>query len=327
MISVIVPAFNVEKYIIPTLESILGQTYEELEVIVVNDGSSDGTAQVLEHFAAAHIHRLQVLHIPNSGVTNARLTGVRHARGEWIGFVDGDDIIEPDMYERLLSNALTHHADISHCGFQMNFPDGRVSYLHNTHCLRIQDTETGLVDLLEGTLVEPSLCNKIFRRGLFDSLLKGSEMPSDIKINEDLLMNFLLFRKAKQAVFEDVCPYHYLVRQGSATHRELTSNRIYDPIRVKEIILNSAEHELLPVARKALLTTCIAVYNSIVLDGQSIRSKDRNEVRRVIIEHGRWRKYLSKKQRILATLIQYAPIFYKPLYLFYAAHFMRNPYK
>ena len=326
MISVIVPAFNVEKYIIPTLESILGQTYEELEVIVVNDGSSDGTAQVLEQFASAHIPRLQVLHIPNSGVTNARLTGVRHARGEWIGFVDGDDKIEPDMYERLFSNALTHHADISHCGFQMNFPDGRVSYLHNTHCLRIQDTKTGLADLLEGILVEPSLCNKIFRRELFAPLLKGSEMPSDVKINEDLLMNFLLFREAKQSVFEDVCPYHYLVRQGSATHRELTSNRIYDPIRVKQCILELSPPSLQDAARAAYLRTCVSVYNSLILSSQPGLEQDRKTVREYILSDRKRTGTLSKKQLLLIALIRYVPWCYKFIYGFYVAHLQKNPY-
>lgn len=128
MISVIVPAYNVENYIGRTLDSILGQSFPDLEIIVVDDGSQDGTGAVIDRYAAAHPDRLTALHIPNGGVTNARLTGVSHARGEWIGFVDSDDVIEPDMYERLFENARKHNADISHCGYRMVFEDGRVHF-------------------------------------------------------------------------------------------------------------------------------------------------------------------------------------------------------
>ena len=73
-----------------------------------------------------NLEKLKLIQIPNGGVTNARLTGVKEACGEWIGFVDGDDEIEPDMYEILLNNAIKYQADISHCGYQMVFSGGRV---------------------------------------------------------------------------------------------------------------------------------------------------------------------------------------------------------
>ena len=170
MISVIVPAFNVETTIIRTLDSILAQTYSEIEVIVVDDGSADETGRVIDNYVSQH-KRVMAIHTQNHGVTVARLTGVARASGEWIGFVDGDDEIEPDMYELLLKNAERYGADISHCGYQMVFADGRISYFHNTGGLVPQDRTTGLKDLLDGSLVEPGLCNKLFRKNLFQRLL------------------------------------------------------------------------------------------------------------------------------------------------------------
>lgn len=325
LISVVVPVYNVAADLPRCLESILSQTYPYIEIVAVNDGSLDRSGNVLDNYAVKHSN-IRVIHKENGGVTSARLRGVQEASGAWIGFVDGDDEIEPTMYERLITNALTHQADISHCGFQMNFPDGRVSYLHNTGVLRLQDNRTGLADLLDGTLVEPSLCNKLFRRELFASVLDREGMLSDVKINEDLLMNFILFKESEKSVFEDVCPYHYLVRQGSATRRDLTVNRIYDPIRVKEQIIALAPDTVRQEARAAYLRTCISTYNSIVLSGSRAWEKDRRLIRGYIVSHNQWTGTLSRKQALLAGIIRFAPWAYRTLYGFYAAHILRSPY-
>lgn len=188
-ISIIIPVYNLEKYIKRTAESVLKQTYTNIEVIIVDDGSSDESWKIIQKIADKD-NRVIPIHQENGGVTSARLKGVRRSTGEWIGFVDGDDEIESDMYEILLNNAKKYNADISHCGYQMIFEDGRVNYFHNTGCLVQQDRTTGLKDLLDGSLVEPGLCNKLFHKNLFHSLLHSTVMNEDIKINEDLLMNY-----------------------------------------------------------------------------------------------------------------------------------------
>lgn len=327
MISVIVPAYNVEPYIARALDSILAQTYNDVEIIVVDDGSQDGTGAIVDGYMAQHPERVIVLHIPNGGVTNARLTGITHAKGDWIGFVDGDDEIEQDMYERLVCNAEKYHAEISHCGYQMCFEDDRVHYFHNSGRMIQQDKVAGLKELLSGDLVEPGLCNKLFHKTLFYSLLHDNPMDKTIKINEDLLMNFYLFSAADTSVFEDWCPYHYMVRNSSASRAKLNAHRIYDPIRVKEQILQNAGPEILPDAQKAYLTTCIAVYNSIVLEKQNTFEKDRRQIKQMIVAHKEWRGLLSKKQQLLAILIQCMSVLYKPLYRFYVAYILKNPYE
>lgn len=155
-ISIIIPVYNLEKYIKRTAESVLKQTYTNIEVIIVDDGSSDESWKIIQKIADKD-NRVIPIHQENGGVTSARLKGVRRSTGEWIGFVDGDDEIESDMYEILLNNAKKYNADISHCGYQMIFEDGRVNYFHNTGCLVQQDRTTGLKDLLDGSLVEPGL--------------------------------------------------------------------------------------------------------------------------------------------------------------------------
>ena len=232
-ISIIIPAYNVEDCLPAALDSVLAQTCGNLEVIVVDDGSTDGTAKIIDAYAARDI-RVKAIHKENGGVTSARLRGLSEATGAYIGFVDGDDFVEPKMYERLYENIKKYDADISHCGYQMVFPNGRIDYYYNSGKLVLQENRRGCADLLEGTFAEPGLWNKLYRRELFAGL--DNWMDKSIRINEDLLMNFYLFRQAKMAVFEDICPYHYVLRKGSATTARLNEHKLRDPVSVLHIL-------------------------------------------------------------------------------------------
>ena len=234
LISIIVPAYNIEPYLPKTLDSILAQTYTNLEIIVVNDGSKDGTAAILDLYAAKD-SRIKAIHKENGGVTSARLRGLAEAKGDYIGFVDGDDFIEPQMFQRLMENLQAHHADISHCGYQMVFPNGRIDYYYNTGRLTVQEGQQGCSDLLSGQFIEPGLWNKLYRRELFEGLEQW--MDKSIRINEDLLMNFYLFRKAQRCVFEDFCPYHYILRKGSAATSRLNEHKLADPVQVRRMLV------------------------------------------------------------------------------------------
>lgn len=326
LISVIVPAYNVGIWLPRCLNSILSQTYENIEIVVVDDGSTDDTAKVLDRYAAEYPQKIKALHIPNGGVTNARLTGVKAATGEWIGFVDGDDEIEPDMYEFLLKNAVNHKADISHCGYQMVFDDGRIHYFHNTGCLVQQDKTAGLKALLDGSIIEPGLCNKLFHKALFHGLLHANLMDMSIKINEDLLMNYYLFAEADSSVFEDQCKYHYIVRKLSASRQKLNKHKIYDPIRVKQIIRENAADEIKTAAQSAYINTCINVYNGIIttMDGNYVR--DQESVAEFLKNEKASFDLLSKKRRLMAHMIVNWPSLYERIYRIYEQYFQRKVY-
>ena len=232
-ISIIIPAYNVQDCLGATLDSVLAQTYGNLEVIVVDDGSTDGTAKIIDAYAARD-SRVKAIHKKNGGVTSARLEGLSQSTGAYIGFVDGDDFVEPKMYERLYENIKKYDADISHCGYQMVFPDGRVDDYYNTGKTRLQQGVQGCSDLLNGEFIEPGLVNKLYCRELFSGL--DAWMDRSIRMNEDLLMNFYLFRQAKMAVFEDICPYHYVLRKGSAATARLNPHKLRDPVSVLHIL-------------------------------------------------------------------------------------------
>lgn len=234
-ISIIIPAYNVECYLGRCLKSVCEQSYNNLEIIVVDDGSTDGTAKVIEKIAKED-KRIKPLYKSNGGVTSARLEGIKASTGGYIGFVDGDDYIEPDMYQRLYKNAIEYKADISHCGYQMVFPNGRTDYYYNSGKIVKQTNSSGLKDLLKGDFVEPGLWNKLYRRELFYST-DVLNMDCSIKINEDLLFNYYLFKKSRCAIYEDQCYYHYIIRPNSAATSAINENKLSDPLKVLRIML------------------------------------------------------------------------------------------
>lgn len=312
-ISVIVPAYNTAQWLPRCLDSLLAQTHRDMEIIVVNDGSTDDTGQVLDAYAASH--PVKVIHQENGGVTSARLRGAAEATGDWLGFVDGDDEVEPQMYARLLENAHTYSAQISHCGQQVVFPDGRVTRVLDNGEIREQDRETGIRDLLDGGTVEPGLCTKLYRRELFGGLAEW--MDYSIKNTEDLLMNFYLFSRAQKSVFEAVCPYHYILRKGSASYRAPNENLVRNQLRVRKLILENSEPAMEIYARQAMLRNGLFLYAWLATFPQAEFDGGRVRVREMLLENREYFSVLSARNRWLAEMICTVPWLFRGAYRAY----------
>lgn len=232
LISVIIPAYNAEQYIRKTIESICNQSYKNLEIIVVDDGSTDETKAVIEELLKED-DRVYAYFKSNGGVTSARLYGLEKATGDWVAFVDSDDTLSENMYERLMDNAVKYDADISHCGYKMIFPD-RVDLYYDTRRVVVQTSEEGIRDLIEGKFIEPALWNKLFRKELFNGIME--KMDFSIKNWEDLLMNFYVFQNSKRLVYFDECLYNYTIRANSASTGAVSVKKLSDPLTVLKIV-------------------------------------------------------------------------------------------
>ena len=320
-ISVIVPVYNCAGQLERCMESLLAQRYERLQIVAVDDGSTDGSWEVLQR-CAKNNPTIFAIHKENGGVTSARLAGVNASRGEWIGFVDADDTVEPDMYAHLLENARAENADISHCGHAILFPDGRTEYRHNTGKKYVQDRDKGLRELLDGGQIDSSLCSKLFRRELFD----GAEdwMDPAIKNGEDLMMNYYLFSRAQRAVYEDFCPYHYILREGSASCRRFNEHVVFDPVLVRQKILERCEDGLRLDARRALLRNLLFAYAMTTQHPKRESGQMRARARSLIREQRDYFFVLSTRNQILANMICYAPWAFCLAYSCYTAIFERQ---
>ena len=311
LISVVVPAYNCAPWLPRCLDSLLNQTYQNMEIIVVNDGSIDNTKEVLDDYASRY-DSITAVHQTNAGEYAARLAGVAVAKGNWIGFVDSDDETEPHMYELLMRNAQSCGADISHCGYKVIYPDGRVDYQQNSGMVKIQDNYTGMKDLLDEVIMEMGLCSKLFRRELFEGIREW--MDFSIVINGDMLMNFYLFSRAKKSVLEDVCPYHYLIRQGSASRRKLNQHLIYDPIQVRQIIHDRCPEEVREDARRALVRLCLVSYRLLAMEKEREYDEDKKKVRQIIAQQLPYCDILPRRNAVLVKLISAAPWVFDVLY-------------
>lgn len=206
-ISIIVPIYNVEPYLRQCLDSLVGQSYEDLEFILVDDGSPDGCPAICDEYARQD-SRVRVIHQPNGGVSAARNAGLAAATGEWIGWVDPDDWIEPDMYAYLLENALAYGADVAVCGRWERYPDRDVFW--GWEEVQVWDQEQTIAQLLEDRALRNYLCDKLWRRELFD----GVRFPEG-EIFEDITVTCRLLLKTKTVLALPGAKYNYRQRSDS----------------------------------------------------------------------------------------------------------------
>lgn len=324
LISVIVPAYNIVDYLPRCLDSILNQTYSNLEVIVISDGSTDGTNEVIKKYAEKD-DRIVPIYKENSGVSDTRNKGLDIAEGDYIGFVDGDDYIEPNMYETLLNNLLENDADISHCGYQMVFPS-RVDYYYNTGKKVIQNNQKGIRDLLVGDYVEPGLCNKLYRK----EVLAGLKMPNDIRINEDVLFNFYAFGNSKSSFYEDKPFYHYILRRGSAATAKVNDNKLFDPIKVRREIFEYSckyyNNDIQSLAYTSYLGSIISLYRTIkvnkISDKNNIAKEYMKEIKTV-----KQKFVLSNRTKIEKFMFFYLAPLHMFIYKIYDKFISKNSSK
>ena len=209
-ISIIVPVYRAERYLRKCVDSILAQTHKNLEVILVDDGSPDGCPALCDECAQRYPSVVKVIHKENGGVSSARNAGLDAATGDYIGFVDSDDWIEPDMYEFLLDVALKQQADIAQCGYCSDSPE------HNGFWAGVRgetagDGAWGAEQLLCGDFSFVSLCTKLTRRELFQEV----RLDTSLHCCEDMLAVFGLMKQAQKVVFINACKYHYM-RDGTS---------------------------------------------------------------------------------------------------------------
>lgn len=210
LISVIIPVYNVEKYLTACVESVRNSDYENLEIILVDDGSPDNCPKMCDEFAKSD-ERIVVVHKENGGLSSARNAGIDIAKGEYITFVDSDDEITADMISYMYTIAVKENCDIVQMGICV-VHEGEDIELNTTEEYIVITPEQAIHNIYEGCYVNATV--KLYERGLFDD---GMRFPH--VLHEDAYITPRLFHKSRSVAVSEKHGYIYFQRQGSIMHR------------------------------------------------------------------------------------------------------------
>ena len=214
-LSIIVPIYNVENYLLRCLRSIITQDYTDFELILVDDGSTDNCGSILDA-SILNDYRIFVIHQKNKGVSAARNAGLSIARGEFVGFVDPDDWIEPDMYEILMNAVKSENCDIAGCSWTDNYPNNEERRYHSHLETQVMSREEFAKHLFDTPpTLAGSVCFKVFRREIL--LMGFSERHS---FCEDNLFLAQCIVGCKKGIYLNRPLYHVFFRSDSATRKQ-----------------------------------------------------------------------------------------------------------
>ena len=219
-ISIIIPCYNSEKYLSACMDSILKQTFSDFEVILVDDGSADSTLSIARHYAESDA-RVHVLAKENSGVAAARNLGLDHAQGEWITFVDSDDLLPADALETLLSG-VNERVDMVVCAHETFDENGKnETVIPQTRWMNLRgeaQRRAAALRLIEGDCVLNIMCNKLHRRSLLES--HAIRLKSGVRIAEDALFNLEAVLRGRGIAYVNRVAYRYRTHSASAMHTQ-----------------------------------------------------------------------------------------------------------
>lgn len=220
-VSVIIPVYNVERYLAACLDSVINQTYRQLEIILVNDGATDTCPQICDSYASKD-SRITVIHQKNMGLSGARNTGLQNATGDFISFVDSDDLLSLDYFQKLSDISLKNKADIVECGYSKFETENEVLEINqfSNENVKIYNTEKAL-ELLMQEYIKQMVWNKLYRI----EVIKNIKFPVG-KINEDEFWTYKVFGNAKKIVKIHDILYFYRQQPMSIMGKDYSLKRL-----------------------------------------------------------------------------------------------------
>lgn len=309
LISIITPVYNVERYLPQCIESIIAQTFQNWELILVNDGSKDRSGVICDEYAVKD-SRIRVLHKNNTGQADSRNIALSIANANLIGFVDSDDWIEPDMYELLYQMMIEQQADIAVCGYFRDYKDEVIASCSEGDIL-VFDKDEALLLILEDNVIKSFPCDKLFRKELITPLFPKSYYY------EDYSTIFKWFANSSRVVYARFPRYHYRQRKSSTSNDGDPKKDYHFFVAELERYNYLLMHSILPgdktvFAQKVLNVGLkqaknIAKYSLHYKDGIKYIKKINSELKKIaLVNYGKLK--LHKKMKRLKLL--YVPIIF-----------------
>ena len=277
LVSVIIPCYNVEKYLDRCLDSVVNQTYKNLEIILVDDGSTDETPAMCDSWAEKD-SRIKVIHKENDGLANARNSGIEICTGDYVEFVDSDDFVDNDIVEFLLNLSVEYDADVSRCGFY-TFDNGKDIPNTVNDEIKIYNDEQRFIDLIDGGHLSGVAWNKLYKR----DIIKSHPYDKADGCSEDIMHNYRVYHSIKKSIFCDIPKYHYCVNETSITNSSFGYGA-FAIIRARKIMLNDfINTDVYPYAVKWYVRSSFIVLSGCIKSGKCLDRYE--ELRKGIINY------------------------------------------
>lgn len=300
-ISIIVPVYQVEKYLNECITSIVNQTYRNLEIILVDDGSTDCCPKLCDIWAEKD-QRIRVIHKKNGGLSDARNKGLEVSTGEYIGFVDSDDRIREDMYEKLYESLEKYHAEIAECG-TVYFTDESIIRKVCQKKIICCSNQEAMEGLISDTVFHQTVWNKLYSRNCLENI--SFEMG---KYNEDEFWTYQIFHNAQRVVAIPECCYWYRQREKSIMSSDFSYKRL-DALEAKYKRMQFIEQkysEFYSREKIGFVFNCIYFYQKVLKSSDKMNRQASEEKlifyrRKVTFEKNEY-KSLNMKDRIYIQL-------------------------
>lgn len=311
-ISVIVPVYNVEKYLERCVDSIVKQTYKELEIILIDDASTDDSGNICEQMLKKD-KRIKVYHnSKNLGLAGARNMGLKQATGDLIGFIDSDDTIDIDMFEILVNNMEKYDTDISACKGRDILLNGQIrGEITTNNIIKYQGDEILEEFLIKEKDISVGVCDKIFKR----DIIKNITFNENLKINEDRLFSYYALKECNIYVQQNTSKYNYYIRKDSLSNTAKFSD-YNNLIEVSRIINKDIENSGTTMQKKCaklnLQLTILSACRMAIMKNE-IKS-NKKEYKKLVKEFQasniNYNLLIGKKRKIECFLLKNIPILY-----------------
>ena len=313
-ISIIIPIYNVEKYLPACVESILQQTYKNLEVILVDDGSPDQCPVICDELAQKD-DRIRVIHQKNKGLSGARNTGIDNAQGDYLIFVDSDDTVEQTLVEELYTYAEKWNCAIVACGRNYIFEDGQIVCKIAHDESKVYGFEEAMQEMNSFRLFDMSAWAKIYRKELFEDI----RFPEG-KLSEDYYIMYKLFDKAQTIGYVAKPLYNYLQRQSSISRNKKINHDFADAAKKQMEFLDDKYPQMSVLGHTAYASANLTVYDFYLKNGVKCPKDKLLEFKKAVrdnLVYIRKNINISKAKRIQFELFDKCAVIYKGVFVLY----------
>ena len=278
LISVIVPIYNVEDYLERCVDSIINQTYKNLEIILVDDGSPDNCPQMCDDYAKKD-SRIKVVHKKNGGLSDARNAGMKVATGEYVSFIDSDDYVSLDFYETLFQTMIDNDSDIVECSIVKFYENEKFDEYSDDQMIENFNTVDGLEELINENSFHQYVWNKLYKSSI------ALDIPYEVsKLNEDDFWTYQIFGRAKRVTRLNRTLYYYFQRSSSIMGNGYNIRRL-DEIEGKanrQKYIEKYFPSLVVQSKLNLYATCIFSYQSVL---KYMNGEDKKKASKIITKY------------------------------------------